>query len=187
MKIPLKSAIAAIALTAAMPAAAIDVFSPCDATRPVPDASACAGYFEDNLLGGGPKIALQNEALDMLVGGDFADIDWTAVEGTKDFFSIGGSILTFDEALLGEQIIGIHFGGAGEFSQSVTVFYLFNFASPTASIDLNQQGFSDAVLYTAANFIPEPTTWAMMLLGLGAIGLAVRRRRKRESSIPQIA
>ena len=77
MKFRLKSVIAALALTSAMPAFAIDVFSPCDPNRPSPGAAACAGYFEDNLLGGGPKIDLQNEALDMLIGGDFADIDWT--------------------------------------------------------------------------------------------------------------
>ena len=189
MKYALRSAVAAIALTCAMPAFAIDVFSPCDPARPSPGAGACAGYFEDNLLGGGPKIDLQNEALDMLVGGDFADIDWTAIGATKSFFSIGGEILTFDEALLGQQIIGIHFGGAGEFGQSVTVFYLFDFANPTLSIDLNQQGFSDAVLYTpnGVGVIPEPATWAMMLLGFGAIGFAMRRRRQSWPTIRQIA
>ena len=101
MEFPLKSAVAAIALASATPAFALDVFSPCDPTRPSPDATACSGYFEDNLLGGGPKIDLQNEGLDMLVGGDFTDIDWTAVEGTKTFFSINDEILTFDAALLG--------------------------------------------------------------------------------------
>jgi len=192
MKFPLKSVIAAIALTSAMPAFALDVISPCDPTRPTPDASACSGYFEDNLLGGGPKIDLQDEALDMLVGGDFPDIDWTAVGGTKDFFSISGDILTFDAALLGEQIIGIHFGGAGEFGQSVTVFYLFDFAGPTLSIDLNQQGFSDAVLYSppgtpTQHGVPEPTTWAMMLMGFGAVGFAMRRRKRSQPTIRQIA
>jgi hypothetical protein len=31
------------------------------------------------------------------------------------------------------------------------------------------------------NGVPEPSTWAMMLLGFGAIGWAVRRQRSRAS------
>jgi hypothetical protein len=37
----------------------------------------------------------------------------------------------------------------------------------------------------AVNGVPEPATWAMMLLGFGAIGVAVRRRRK--TALPQLA
>ena len=32
---------------------------------------------------------------------------------------------------------------------------------------------------TAAGAVPEPTTWAMMLLGFGAIGFATRRRKEK--------
>ena len=42
MEFPLKSAVAAIALASATPAFALDVFSPCDPTRPTVDATACA-------------------------------------------------------------------------------------------------------------------------------------------------
>jgi len=36
--------------------------------------------------------------------------------------------------------------------------------------------------------VPEPATWAMMLLGFGAIGFAMRRRRKQEpDSMSQLA
>jgi hypothetical protein len=30
----------------------------------------------------------------------------------------------------------------------------------------------------AINPVPEPATWALMLLGFGGIGMALRRRRK---------
>jgi hypothetical protein len=36
----------------------------------------------------------------------------------------------------------------------------------------------NVVLTTAPAGVPEPATWAMMLLGFGAIGLAMRRRRR---------
>lgn len=39
----------------------------------------------------------------------------------------------------------------------------------------------DAVSVAA---LPEPATWAMMILGFGAIGLAMRRRRRRQLVLP---
>ena len=44
-----------------------------------------------------------------------------------------------------------------------------------AVIDLLRQFGIDRVFVTAA--VPEPGTWAMMLLGFGAIGFSMRRRR----------
>lgn len=46
--------------------------------------------------------------------------------------------------------------------------------SPTTSGD-NDVGL-DAVTVTAA--VPEPATWALMILGMGAVGFAMRRRSK---------
>jgi hypothetical protein len=35
--------------------------------------------------------------------------------------------------------------------------------------------------------VPEPATWAMMLLGFGAIGVGFRRSRRRQTGMLQIA
>jgi hypothetical protein len=35
--------------------------------------------------------------------------------------------------------------------------------------------------------VPEPATWAMMLLGFGAAGTAIRRSRRKETRLLQIA
>jgi len=53
--------------------------------------------------------------------------------------------------------------------QSVTVAFL---DGATAS-DINQ------VRVTAIPAVPEPATWAMMLLGFGAVGASLRRRNRR--------
>jgi hypothetical protein len=48
----------------------------------------------------------------------------------------------------------------------------FNGTSTVAGAD------SGTVTIAAAGAVPEPATWAMMLLGFGGIGMAMRRRRK---------
>jgi PEP-CTERM motif-containing protein len=40
----------------------------------------------------------------------------------------------------------------------------------------DQTAYIDDVRLTAAAAIPEPSTWALLLLGFGAVGLAMRRR-----------
>lgn len=39
----------------------------------------------------------------------------------------------------------------------------------------------------AVTAVPEPSTWAMMLIGFGAVGYATRRRRRRGSALRQVA
>ena len=41
----------------------------------------------------------------------------------------------------------------------------------------NNQGLSGITFTRIESLIPEPSTWAMLLLGFGAVGLALRRRR----------
>lgn len=56
---------------------------------------------------------------------------------------------------------------------------------------LRYQGISGAGNVGSAigrpNVVPEPGTWAMMLLGFGATGFALRRSRRKESDLLQIA
>jgi PEP-CTERM motif-containing protein len=40
---------------------------------------------------------------------------------------------------------------------------------------------------TLTESVPEPATWAMMLLGFGAMGVAFRRRRRTTITLPQLA
>ncbi|MES2904417.1 MAG: FxDxF family PEP-CTERM protein [Pseudomonadota bacterium] len=46
--------------------------------------------------------------------------------------------------------------------------------------------FGGSVAFVAQSAVPEPSTWAMMLFGFGAMGVAIRRR-KRGSSMMQMA
>ena len=96
--------------------------------------------------------------------------------------------LVFDEALIGVNFIAVHFGsaggGGGAFNQ--TLFFQFNFAEATTQVDLNRLGYSNAIgAFSTPPEVPEPATWAMMLMGFGAAGYSMRRRRK--VSIAQVA
>ena len=69
------------------------------------------------------------------------------------------------------------------------IFYSFTETASSASTLLSftfQQDVTfwdlDDVSVVAAG-IPEPATWAMMLLGLGMAGVAIRRRRGRRIAV----
>ena len=175
MKFALRTAVAALTFVAAAPASA----AVCDATNLAtdPSSTACA-VFAGNLLSNS-NITEINAGFDA-VGYAGADLVFPgALEDSKDFFSLVGNVLTFDAALTGEQFLAIHFGSAGGGGgvNNETVFYAFNFLTPTSSVTLTQQGFSDAIIVGTPGAIPEAATWAMMLLGFGAVGYSMRRRR----------
>jgi hypothetical protein len=193
MKFPLKAIFAATTLLAGTPAVA--ALTPiagaeCSISTPEPDADACAGAFAGNLLNNN-DIGDINAALDILLDpGDFdPDAVWADLDPTKLLISGSGNdpdgTITFQQALLGQVILGIHFGDAGTGNGNNTIFYLFNFDTPTTTIDLGQQGFSDGIIINPPEVVPEPATWATMLLGFAAAGYALRRRRK--SLLPQVA
>jgi hypothetical protein len=74
---------------------------------------------------------------------------------------IGGSLLSISGPFANEQLFAI-FGPQAALT-------------PAASLNLQ----------TAVAAVPEPATWAMILMGFGAIGFASRRRR--QPSLPQAA
>ena len=90
----------------------------------------------------------------------------------------------------GQVLLGIHWGnvpdGAGPSYGNVSGFYLWNNAAPGTIQLTDSGGFSDAVLYrSTGGAVPEPATWAMMLLGFAGIGASMRRRTKQ--TLMQIA
>jgi hypothetical protein len=188
MKLILGTAIAAAALLAASPAAAAVCTGTAGALpyQTDPTYVDCEAYAGN--VNGGAFIDQINAGFDA-VGYAGPDLTWDPLEDTKDFFSIiNGDTLVFDEALIGVNFIAVHFGsaggGGGAFNQ--TLFFQFNFAEATTQVDLNRLGYSNAIgAFSTPPEVPEPATWAMMLMGFGAAGYSMRRRRK--VSIAQVA
>jgi hypothetical protein len=172
-------------------------FGGCTTAFTNPDALACAGYFSSNLLNNStPDLAFQDQFLGLLPGGagafDGTSATWNSL--VKIDADNGASPIDFGMTLYGLTFIGAHFGNAAQVSQNnVSVFWLIDFGTTGGKLTLaDPQGWSNAILYKTGTpppppSVPEPATWAMMLLGFGAAGTAIRRSRRKETKLLQIA
>ena len=169
---------------------------------PTPDAIACAGYYSGNILNGSPTdVTAQTNALASL--GFAWNGNWSALANASNPYFVldndsstsnpgltNGNELDFGQLLFGTVIIGVHYGAGNSVVGNSSVFWEFNLTTPTQFITLDDvQGWSNAALYTTGTppGVPEPATWAMMLMGFGAAGVAVRRSRRRKTLVSQLA
>ena len=95
--------------------------------------------------------------------------------------STAGASITLEQLLTGGGVSIIQtVMGTGRFLEldtgtlaaNTTYRFLYTFNAPTGGGTLS----GNASFY--AGGVPEPATWAMMLIGFGGIGLAMRRRRR---------
>ena len=115
-------------------------------------------------------------------------------------FSIGGvtgggatsnANITLTNLLTGDKVFGSPFifldnittaSGDIQNSQQLGLFSGLKFnanVDNTYRIDLSAGGNTvTSFAQLGAGAVPEPTTWAMMLLGFGALGVSLRRRRR---------
>jgi len=168
----------ALALGAATSAeAALVLVSPCNVSDISPTAEACAGWYDGNLLNN-PGIADQQAALATL--GFVWDGNWAVVDATK-VGPTGGNAYDFAGTLDGTAFIGVHKGKGGRTGFEGTAFFKVSGTGIDQFI-LNLPGGSSAVIYVpnGGGVIPEPATWAMMILGFGGVGTALRTARRRK-------
>jgi len=174
--------------------AALTLVSACDPTTltgvggTITDVS-CSGWWSGNLNGGSSgMVADADAAIDELPG--VSDFTGTGLDGGN--FDIAGNPITFPELLTGEVIVSFHNGAAngatdpsGPGGES-TAF--FEFQAPTGGIselDLNVAGWSNAEIWEVGA-VPEPAAWAMMLIGIGAIGAALRLSRRKATRLAAV-
>jgi len=95
------------------------------------------------------------------------------------FTNNGGS--SGQDATVGDPGFGI-FLGRGDSSGLDTNTFYFGYDDQKNDPD---RDYDDFIVKAVVTPLPEPGTWALMLLGFGAIGFAARR--KSSAGIPQIA
>ena len=197
-------ALAAAAASAASPAYA-DVTptnDPCTYGY-VTGAIACQGYYGGNLITGTTGSATtqaENDAINLLLTNavsqgpgytpPYLGLDHDTVLGAVTGLN-GSATLNFGSLnLSGLTILGAHFGNNIDSDpNNITAFWLLDLgSSATHTINLsNGQGSSNAQVFaTGVASVPEPATWAMMLVGFAGVGMAMRRPR-RKTALLQVA
>lgn len=101
--------------------------------------------------------------------------DWVPLgrgTATMNIFGTSGNLLgTVSSADTGPQ------GQGPELAFSMAGIHRVEFFSDNATIGFDNFEFGDLISVSAA--VPEPDTWAMMLVGFAGAGLTLRRRRVR--------
>jgi len=191
------AAVAAMSLTATAvsvapaQAALVATGNPCAGVIAGGIQTDCAGFFAGNLLNGSPtNVADQILALQGL-GIDTTGFSWPALDVPATHIADNGGSTTIDFAgmFVGPTVIGIHFGGGafgGGQGAQATGFFVFDAGAGLDTITINLSSSSGVVLYgtdgdgfvpPTGGGVPEPATWAMMLIGFAGLGSALRRRR----------
>jgi hypothetical protein len=146
-----------------------DRFSGCETTSDLTFQTALAAYFAAQ--------ALLEEVLIDGSAGDF-DTHYELTLGCSTNETLGCHVLIPYAAGGGEVTL------AEAFNTNAALGDVPNQLVLARSYDTTQRPQYVYALFTpAAGGVPEPSTWAMMLLGFGAIGFSVRRQRKVSSHV----
>lgn len=192
------AATAAIGAAKAAAATAVTISTPCATSDISPGANACAGFVAGNVInsGGGPADPVTGFSPNEQVMAELlAQLGFTYrgdADGIEQFDLNGGTTVDFAKLLVGQTIIGIHFGNGqgspgGQGSGDDTAFYRFDAGLGLNTFDVKFGAGSTVTLFqTSTPAVPEPGSWAMMLLGFAGAGIGLRRTR-RARRLTQIA
>jgi len=140
---------------------------------------ACQGFFANNLLNAA-NADIETQALANL------GFTWDGSTILQTFSGLAGGNPTFTPDLFGISYIGIHYG-AGGISPNGTAFYRIDAGAGIHTLTLNPpfQATSNLLVFGTGpgGGVPEPATWAMLILGMGGVGAALRGRRRQAAAL----
>lgn len=169
------------ALVAASPAQAASLIGNTVTCSQVGAGSSYSCFFNSAVVGGGPEFEV-GAAPNAAIGLDFNG-------GGLNIRNISGSSLNLASTVLSFTNLSAAFSSANLLNSSITGFDSSDVTLQNGLLRLNfvnttwdRNSTANIALDTAAA-VPEPSTWAMMLLGFGAMGAAMRSRRKQKVTV----
>lgn len=100
--------------------------------------------------------------------------------------ALGGNNINFTSVFLNGMAFTLTPTGTFEFGTlaNAALDAGFNNVLTVNGQNSGDSSFAGTLVFAAVPAVPEPATWGMMLLGFGAIGASLRRRRR---SLPALA
>jgi hypothetical protein len=149
----------------------------------------------DNEIGGVPLLFLVPVSDNSNYGRDFMEYGNENVGISAEISSAGTRAIGFT---YGNWLTGIFGGGSATVTLSTgdsftitptatATFIGFTSTTPITSVTIDYPGGVGVAGYgldiTSVSTVPEPSTWAMMLVGFAGLGLAGVRRSKKNSAV----
>jgi hypothetical protein len=103
----------------------------------------------------------------------------TGVNGTLSFYDAGNLVATFNSSSTTSNQLSFVAAANPPYNVPIT-FDSFNTTFTINSLATPATLESASATYGLVSAAPEPTTWTLMLLGLGGVGTALRTQRRRE-------
>jgi hypothetical protein len=106
-----------------------------------------------------------------------APVGFDLANATISTSALGDSDVSFTSVLLNGVAFTLTPQGMFEFGSVGPVLVGGENTLVVNGLNMGDGAFSGTLTFAAQSSVPEPATWGMMLLGFGAVGFSVRRKR----------